>query len=458
MKLHADYYPVYKDISDMMEIRMRSGEEKYWPGSTGFSADKFYTDSCSPSSPEMLNANGLIEITHKIGFSVFQTVVLLLKNTFEGHVYLNFNLRPDRLFVQGTIRGQDKHELLIPGFYKHLEDYWTGLHHAWKLLKKEESGLDEICFESVVCGILTHQLIRFPVSLCMSTDIRKFSEVFAKNRSNICNHLDISMICERALGGYQLIKEVNDQYEEQFKELLQQLRLKEDILSHYDRKFAFALDPQIKTEAELDSCMYKYLVEHKLYSNSSVCRPTVASDSTNPTATEELALMRNKIKFLFRSISKNCYEVHTSFDPDSRNSELQEVFMEANAIYNDKAGGLAEAMLQYMRMVLLFSNVLIYRKLRGLNVIESVYIDNITGQKPMSISGEDIQMIRRSLDEKLANLQIICHTEFKTRYIANDDHVGFHKIYLLKQLDFMDEQIAIIQNNIKVVLDQKSQV
>jgi hypothetical protein len=457
IKLQSDYYPVFKDVSDFIATKPMEVGGEFESDLPGYPFENRNSGPGSFGSPVMLNAAALVDMACKLGFSVFQTVILMLKNTFEGHVYLNFNLRPDQLLEQGTIKIQNKQMLLIPGFYEQLDNYWEGLQHAWKLLKARETGLDEISFESVVYGVLANHLIRLPVSLCSTCDIRQFSEESLKNQNIMRSQLDFTILCERTIGEYLLINEVNAFYEERFKDLLQQIHLKEDVLTHYDRKLAFAFDPNIRTEDELDEYMYKYLVECKLYSNSHINRHVLTRDLNNLKASNEMLSLSDKVKFLYRSISKNCYEIHSSFESENSFSELQQVFLEANEIYNDNVSELADAILQYMRMVILFPKVLIYRNLLGLKAVEGIHIENLIGRKEISVTAEDIQFIRKSLAAKLLNLRIRSNTEFKTKFVSDDDLTEIHQIYLQKQLEFLNGQIAKIQHDIEVVFNQKSQ-
>ncbi len=81
----TDYYPVYKDLD---------------------------------GTPAMFNAEDLIDKAEKCGLNTFQTAVLLVKNAFEGHIFLTYQIRPDQLFSEGTILFKTKPEYLLLNFYE----------------------------------------------------------------------------------------------------------------------------------------------------------------------------------------------------------------------------------------------------------------------------------------------------------------------------------------------------
>ena len=454
--LPGEYYPVYKDISDLTGIELSERRESFRINVSESSGKTQNQDSVSSGFPIMHNSQALVGLSSKFGFSTLQTVILLLKNAFEGHVYMNFNIRPDQLSDHDRFKFQDSQEMLILSFYEQLKLYWEGLENAWKLLQGNEKDLGDICFKSLINCLMANQMIRFPVSVCNSLDISNFSGLSLKDQHIFGNRLLLTLVGERALGEYVLIENINTLYLAKFKDYMQQLHLKEDVLSHYDRKLVLAFNPDIRNEDELDAYLFKYLVESKQHDNNRKQKPELSGEIVIPETANEMLRNRDKIKFLYRLISKNCNEVHTTPDTERRFPELHQAFLEANAIYNEDISECSDALLQNMRMVLLFSKVLIYRKTHGLEPVEGLHIEQASSQKAALVSEEGIQIIRRKLEAKIADLRIRSYTEFKIRYVKDEELTETHKIYLQKQIEFIDQQIIDVQNAIKEVLKLKS--
>jgi hypothetical protein len=454
--LPSEYYPVYKDISDLIGIELSERRESFSISVSECPGKMQNQDALSSGIPLMLNSQSLLDLSAKFGFSTIQTVILLLKNAFEGHVYLNFNIRPDQLCTHDKFKFEDKQEMLILSFYEQFDLYWEGLDSAWTLLQGNEMDLSKICFESLINSLIADQIIRFPVLFCNSFDISKFNRSSLERKHIFRNQVHLTLIGVRALTEYVQIENVNIFYEEKFKNYIQQLHLKEDVLSHYDRKLVFAFNPDIKNEDELDVYLFKYLVESRQHNSRREQKLETSGEIEIPHIANIMLRIRDKIKLLYRLISKNCNEVHTSSDTEKKFPELHQVFQEANTIYNENISECSDALMLNMRMVLLFSKVMIYRKTNGLAPVEGLHIEQTSNQKEALISEEDIQIIRRKLEAGIADLKIKSNTEYKTKYIKDEELTETHKIYLQKQIEFIDQQITDVQNEIKEVLNLKS--
>jgi hypothetical protein len=167
--------------------------------------------------------------------------------------------------------------------------------------------------------------------------------------------------------------------------------------------------------------------------------------------------IREKTKVLYRSISKNCCEVHSA--PESENSfpELTQIFLLANSIYIQPAANIAEALLQYMRMLLLLSQVVIFRKTHGFSIAGDLqFLSNIRWKEV--VSKDDLKTISRTLADRLVEYRMKSSTDFKMKFIMDDDLTDIHSHFLQKQLDYIDQQIIQIQSDIREVLKMKSQV
>ena len=165
----TDYYPVYKDVSDLVK-NMPSDQnfENLVSGKEFLSGNKIYESEYSGSTA-VLDGEVLTDLALKCGLSKFQTILLLLKNSFEGHVFLKYNIRPNQLFSQGTTIFQSKPEIMILDFYENFGQYKAGLNQIWRILQEIDPDPAGISFELLVHNLIVNHLIRIPVSLFSSS-------------------------------------------------------------------------------------------------------------------------------------------------------------------------------------------------------------------------------------------------------------------------------------------------
>lgn len=452
MKKLSDYYPVYKDLTDQIKNRT---SDLYSEFPLFRSGD--LPEPLSPGSYPVMNSGELADLALKCGFSTFQTFILLIKNAFEGHILMTYNIRPDQLFSEGTLLFKSKPEMMVLDFYETISQYEPGLSQIWAVLAKTNSDLVEIRFELLIHNLIINHIIRFPVSLISSCDIKLYNESFLMNEQAMYHRVELVKLGERALGENEFIERVNSIYVEKFKEFAQQLRIKEEAFSHYQRKLVLALLPDINTEEELDELMYKRLLEEKLNrTTQNILKVHTGDQPVSETSFGKLKI-REKTKLLYRHVSKNCCEVHTVPDSEKSFPELTNIFLEANSIYIEPVSNLAEALLQYMKMMLLLSEAVIFRKINGYDISENFLLFSEVSWKEV-LSKDDIKLIRRNLDAKVLSSRLKSLTDYKMKFIMDDDLTDIHKHFLQKQMDYIDQQIIQIQNDIKEILKIKSQV
>ena len=216
-------------------------------------------------------------------------------------------------------------------------------------------------------------------------------------------------------------------------------------------------NPKIKTEEELDVFMYECFVERRVLNNHNPGVKQKQKEGTYGPGSESVKMwLNNRIRFLYRAVSKNCFEIHNSMLNEHPFHEFNRIFMTANSIYNDAAFEVYETLIKYMRMVLLFSEVTVYRESNGLDEVGSINPELDAATREVLFAPEILQECRRDLDEKLASMRTSFYTDFKMKNILADDMAEIHKICLDKELDFMDEQIRKIQQEIKEVMKIKS--
>jgi hypothetical protein len=445
-----DYYPVYKDLADRMNANHSDQKQK------DLSPQPQPPESDPSISPVMLNAEELTDLALKYGFSPFQIVILLLKNAFEGHVFLTWQIRPDQLFSQGTLMFQFKPEFMLLSFYKDLDHYKPGLNQIWKILLEKVPGLGGINFDLMIHTIIFNHLIRMPVSLFSLYDIRSFSDILSVNQQAMNQRFEMVLLGESALGEYEFIRRVNFIYTEKYKEFVHQLSIKEGVFSHYQRKLALALYPNIKTEEELDDLMYKKLVEEQVNRKYYDMEKFDAGNQLNAETSVSIQKFLNKIKALYRSVSKNCSEIHSASDGENNFPELNKAFLEANIIYNEYVSNYSDALLQYMRMLLLLSEIMVLRKNKGYTITDNLpLISEFNGKEVLP--KEDLKSLKGNLYSSLASYRMKSLTDYKMKFVMDDDFTEIHNHFLQKQINFMDQQIIQIQEDIKEVLRMKSE-
>jgi hypothetical protein len=453
----TDYYPVYKDVSDLIKHIPSDNNFEYPINRTDSSSEQNVYESELAGSPAILNREELIDLALKFGLSTLQTVILITKNAFEGHVFLKYNVRPDQLFCQGTTLFQAKPEIMILNFFENISQYESGLNQIWQTMQERDPDLVGINFELLVHYLIVNHLIRLPVSLFSSSDIRTYTDQMLMNQQAMKQRFDLVILGEGSVGEFEFIEKVNFIYAEKFKEFADQLRIKEDVILHYQRKLALALFPEINTEEELDELMYKKLVEEKMNSTTHPRLQVSIDDNFITEASNWKMRIREKTKILYRLVSKNCCEVHSSTDSENNFPELTQVFLNANTIYIQPAGNISDAYLQYMRMVLLMSKVVIFRKTHGFNITGDLQSLSSLSWKEV-ISKDDLRALRKNLDARLAEYRLKSLTDYKMKFIMDDELTDIHNHFLKKQMDYIDKQIIQMQIDIKEILKMKSQV
>lgn len=445
LKFLPDYYPVFLDLREMAIL---NGNEKDLENSAA--AD------LNPDQ-KMLNAETLTEIALESGFSTFQTFLLLVKNAFEGDVYLNHQIKPDQLIKTGTILLYSKPELLIPNFYEHILEYKGGLLHIWSILLQKEPHLEEVDLDLVIHGILINHIIRFPVSMFASYDFSSLLFQTEPTANEKKQRFSFGLLGEQLLGQFRLIELVNMYYADKFKAFSQEYKLKEDMFTYYQKRLVLALSSGITSELELDEQMYKNLVEEKL--RLTHLHKVVEAPPGSHKAEKSYSQVRikNRTKALYRLISKNCMEIHVSKENENGFPGLNQVFLHANVIYNEPVTTVHQTFLQYLRLLLLLSQVIVHRKLNNLPVGEHLQLISDFSGKEVLVFKDDLGSLSKNAEEQLMEYRAKNQTEYKMKFIVDEEFTEIHKHYLQKQLDFIDEQIEQIQKDIRKILQIKSE-
>jgi hypothetical protein len=106
-----------------------------------------------------------------------------------------------------------------------------------------------------------------------------------------------------------------------------------------------------------------------------------------------------------------------------------------------------------MRLMLLLGKLLVFRKSSDFEINGGF---QLTG-KEILLSKEDLKLLGANLDEQLINYRIRNFTEYKLKFVIDDELTEIHSHFLKQQIEYIDNQILQIQNDIKEILKIKSQ-
>lgn len=433
----GDYYPLSYDMAEA------KGLESTNPLTTGLGAEELLT---------WAGENRLTEL---------QILTLLIKNAFEGHVCHLNKISIEKIVESGTFHLDLTRNIvyreLAGEFFRDLHLYQKGLEIAWKrvtVLNPDSAGID---FQSLLCFILANQLFRLPVSYLKPYESLKFRVVSAgqKNQYRLHYLLYTSMLNHFAQRSF--IETVNKKYSEKFKDVLLRLQSKENVLVQLLTKLDFASDPSIKTEAELEKKYFDFQVA------SSLSKDEKRGLRMNPELTE-LAEDRNfgqvikaRIKKLYKNISKNCAEVHTHTAGEDRYLQLRQYFIEATDVYNNVVTDPGSLMLQHISLILLFVKVINCRMINQLPVL----FNDITGlmeKQPVELAEEEVVNCRESIQRNMDMQQIAHFTDFKLKYVKDEEMADIHKDFLQRQIEYIEQRIFEVLKEIKRVMQNKSKV
>jgi len=450
LRSNCDYYPVYLDIIDLKMNAEASTQE------TSVPADPYMDQN---QEQKIVDAEELLEIAIQHDCSALQTLVLLLKNAFEGHCYLVFEITAGALIRQGTFLfdpAEDRPCELSLHFIDHLEDYSTGLHGIWKKLQTITPQLEEICFESLLLFLLSTRLFKLPISALKPFEITKFRKLPDQEKRYYRHLFRVSVLMDQAMMEQAMIDRIDQLYEERFQEYLIRVSSRDNLVMQLKTKLLYANDPMIRTVEELEQRYFSFLVEKELIRDSGkvVVKQLPWEDDTDAEGT--VTELTRSIRHLFRVLSKNCKEAFTASADTSPGFDATRFFMDANAIFNETNTSLTGQLLQYHRLAALFIQVYNTRKLHALpaifpdhTVLES---DHLRGQ----LNEETVRKLRLAVTGKISAQKEKNRTSFRWKHLSDDELAEIHKTYLKKQIEYLDQRVKDILTEINTVMREKT--
>ncbi len=411
-------------------------------------------------SQKVYNAEELMEIAIQHDCSEFQTLILLLKNAFEGHVFLSFGLSSAVLFEKGALHFNpvnDTHCEFSLHFIDHLDSYRAGLKRVWQELRVIFPTLNDICFDSMMCLILASQLYKLPVTALGSIDISRFRNPTDNGKRFFQYFFEISMIAQRAIADMMKIDYVNEIYMERFREYVLKLSAKENLLFQLETKLIYAIDPRIRTEEQLEKKYFSFLITNEIQKDSGNLRLKYSAWDDENGSGENPSGLKADIRHLFRAISKNCREAFTAADKTEQTVDSTRFFMKSNSIYNEMSYDFNDQFLQYNQLINLFVQVF---NTRIIHELPATFFDysGIDQDKMLykMLNDEIVQKMKISVLEKISDLKERCRTTFKGKHVADKELAEIHNEYLKMQIQFLDQRISEILAEIKKIMKQKS--
>jgi hypothetical protein len=431
----------------------------YYP--LGFDLAESNLTSQNSSGDYMLGVDDLLNWASENNLSEIQTMTLLVKNAFEGHnCHLN-KIPIESIIERGTLKinlSEDApYEDLVVKFFVDFHLYEKGLSIAWKKLTAKNIDLVLIDFQSLLYFILANQLFRLPVSLLKEYKSEAFSIASVDQRDQLKFYFHFNVGLQNFISKQTFIDLVNEKYQEKFKDLLLSLQSKENVMMQLFTKLDFANDPSVKSEEDLEKKYFEFIVA-KDVSRSDRREITLSPEISETTNEQNFSkLIKTQIKKIYKTLSKNCSEVHTQTTENEGYSLLRQLFIEATSIYDRNAKNTSSLFVQKSSLIQIFIKIINYRIINKLPVNFDDY-SGIGDKQDIKLSEEDVARYHNNLQSKLAINQLMQLTNFKVKYINDKEMAKIHRDYLERQLQFVEDKISEIVKEIKSVMQNKTRI
>jgi hypothetical protein len=248
---------------------------------------------------------------------------------------------------------------------------------------------------------------------------------------------------------------VNEKYKTQFKDLINKIRAKENVLMQLHIKLEYASDPSIKNEKELDAKYFDFVTSSKS-SNNFWRTPGEKQKPDEPKEFRNYRELANLlIKKLYKLISKNCREVHNLDSGGEKYPVLNEYFINASNRYNEHSVYFGHLMMQYFELIILFMRVINTRKLNNMNLFFYDFTFLGAGQFA-ELKKDEIDKCKRFITNGLELEQYLNSTDYKVKYIRDEEIAEIHRSYLQRHLEYIEQRISEVLQEIKAEMDKKN--
>jgi hypothetical protein len=105
--------------------------------------------------------------------------------------------------------------------------------------------------------------------------------------------------------------------------------------------------------------------------------------------------------------------------------------------------------------MLLFSKVTVFRKTQGLPVAEGFNLKS--DSEELVLSKTELRNLEKDLDEILIASRFASFTDYKMKFVLDDELVELHRNHLAQEIKFIDKQISQYKHDIQSIIQAKSQ-
>lgn len=434
-QLIGDYYPLCFDLAESRRTR--------------------------PECPKTIgmDAGELILWASGCRFTGMQTLALLIKNAFEGHVCHLNGYPMEKLAGYGTvtqdISGEETCRELAGNFFAHLPDYLVGLELAWKDAIKLNENFRSVDVQAHIYFILSYQLFRFPLSFLASFNSDKLNSVSIEKKGQLRIQYLLYSTAMKYAAESSFIEMMNEMYAEKFREIILRLSSKETVLQQLHTKLDYANDPSVRTDEELENKYFEFLVA------TNVTR----LDERKPFLEAEMKevrqaggfkeVLKQQVRKLYKTIARNCSEVHNQIKIDEPFQNLSEYFISSTAVYNSVCMNLNSLMVQHSKLVLLLAKVINHRVINHWPV-HFIEFTVSTDNEQASLSEADMLACKSALEQGLHLMRLMNFTDNKLMYLSDHETECIHREFLQRHLEFVEARIDCVIEEIRQVMQDKA--
>jgi hypothetical protein len=301
---------------------------------------------------------------------------------------------------------------------------------------------------------LSNQLFRLPLAYSKEFDTKQFNAVTVRQAGQLRIQYMLQTAAMEHAAHRSFIDIVDNKYADQFKATLLKLNSKETVLIQLLTKLDYANDPSVKTEEELEKKYFEFLIATNV-DRFEKRQPMLSLELKEQQQDHDFKeLLKSRIKKLYKTVSKNCSEVHNQLEGSERYQQLKEYFVAASAVYNAFYTDLGNLMLQHSRLMLLMAKVINYRAANQLPVQFIDFAGKLT-QQQVELREEDMVLCQAALQRNLWLMRTLHITDYKVKYLRDEEMSKIHQEFLLRQLDYIENRIYEVMDEIKRVMQEK---
>jgi hypothetical protein len=434
-----NYYPVFLDIQELQRAKEAAPDQATDEGS--------FIDPTGELNNLKTDADKLLALANDKSLTELQTLMLLVKNAFEGQIYLQYELDNKHLLKYGTLYIDWENNIvteLTPSFIENLDIYLEGLYNHWKKIYAQKT--DPKVFPDVIKVMINSQLFRLPVSRIKDLPLSLFMDKLLANPFYTSLAPPVySIVADKVH-----IEIIDEMYQQSFSDLLQQIESKYNCINVLLTKINLASDRSVKNHNDLQKVYHEYLIKERNGAPRMALNLRTHQNSIN----NKVKSIDKKTGKVFREISKLCREIFVNVGDDEKHVALNNFFMMASKYWNTPSENITDQIVNYFTLSLLFIQVIISRSFSGL----PVEIQNYHFLDRNWLKNKPIEKIEAGLKKHQGMMEIIKQyheTSFKMKNLADEEMSAFHKAYLQEKIENMDHEIDKLENRVNQIMNDK---